>query len=97
MGRVAVAVCCEFGATDALTTFEDDVRADAADLAAAASSLAAVRIKEKPKFFLSTPWNGSRVRTQSAGRAVEGEKSATEWPSQRPLATASMTNSALRT
>ena len=57
----------------------------------------AVRTTRKPKSFLSTPWNGSRVRTQSAGRLVLGEKSATECASTTPAASHVRTKSAART
>ena len=55
MGRVAVAVCRACGATDALTTFEDEVRAEAADLAAAESSAAAVKSKREAEILLVNP------------------------------------------
>ncbi len=51
-----------------------------------ADGTAAESVNVKPKAFFETPWNGSRLRTQSAGSAVSGEKSATAWPSQTPLA-----------
>src|SRR5262249_32870029 len=45
----------------------------------------------KPNARFETPWKGSRVRTQSAGRVVSGSKSATAWESQTPLAWESRT------
>ncbi len=50
----------------------------------------------KPNDFLETPWNGSRVRTQSGGSEVSGEKSATACESHTPLPRESRTNVATR-
>src|SRR5271166_5638627 len=48
-------------------------------------------VSVKPNDFLEAPWNGSRILTQSAGRLVSGEKSATAWALHTPLAIVSST------
>jgi hypothetical protein len=55
----------------------------------------AFKVSMNPNNFFETPWNGSRVRTNSGGRAVSGEKSAAARALQMPPAVVSSTKSAV--